>query len=462
MGRRAARMAVVGAVVAAAGAACAGTLPPPGGPLRKEPPIILFFLPETNSVNVRPHAAVFQFDEVVSERPQGTSTLDGLFLISPRSGDPNVDWHRSHISVSPRHGFRPNTVYTITMLPGLVDLHNNVRKTGAVLTFSTGSTIPATAVRGRVFDWQTGLVAPRAFVQALVRKDTNTVYVTVADSTGAFILRHLPPGEYLLRGFVDANTNRTLDRTEIWDSTGVTLTDSARVELLAFLHDTIGPRISEVDVHDSVTLRVMFDRGIDSSQHISAALFTLKDKDSTTVPITVARSAAEFDSVQGSVARLHSDSLLRADSLRRVDSGLAPRDTAAARERRQRLASRRDSTLRSRAPKPSRPSPVKEVVIQLGAPIHAGTYYRLQAIDMRGLLGRVRSSDRVFSVPKPAAADSAGAGRAAPGRGRKPTPAGAAPTGPPGATPSATAPSSPSSPSSQPPPTPANANTPSP
>jgi hypothetical protein len=347
-------------------------------------------------------------------------------------------------------------VYTITMLPGLVDLHNNVRKTGAVLTFSTGPTIPQTVVRGRVFDWQTGLVAPRAFVQALVRTDTSTVYVTVADSTGGFIFRHLPAGDYLLRGFVDANSNRTLDRTEIWDTTGVPLTDSARVELLAFLHDTIGPRISEVDVHDSVTLRVMFDRGIDSSQHISAALFTLKDKDSATVPITVARSAAEFDSAQASVARLHADSVLRADSLRRVDSGLAPRDTAAARERRERLASRRDSTLRSRAPKPSRPSPVKEAVIQLGAPIHAGTYYRLQAIDMRGLLGKVHSSDRVFSVPKPATADSAAAGRLGPGRGRKPPAAGATPTGPPGAPPSPTSPPSP------PPPAPADTNRPSP
>ena len=435
------------AVAVSAAAACAGTLPPPGGPLRKEPPIILFFLPETNSVNVRPHAAVFQFDEVVSERPQGTSSLDGLFLISPRAGDPDVAWHRSHISVSPQHGFRPNTVYTITMLPGLVDLHNNVRKTGAVLTFSTGPTIPETAVRGRVFDWQTGLVAPRAFVQAVVRSDTNTVYVTVADSLGGFVFRHLPAGDYLVRGFVDANNNRTLDRTELWDSVGISLADSARVEVLAFLHDTIGPRISEVDVHDSITLRVMFDRGIDSSQRISAASFAIKDKDSTAVPIAQARSAVAFDSAEGAVARVHADSLLRADSLRRVDSGLAPRDTAAARERRQRLANRRDSTLRSRVPKPSRASPVKEVVIQLGTPLHPGTYYRLQAIDMKGLLGRVRSSDRVFSMPKPAAADSA-TGRAA-GRGRPPASGAATPPGaprpgtpPPAAPPPAAAPAS--------------------
>ncbi len=91
------------------------------------------------------------------------------------------------------------------MLPGLSDLHNNIRRNGAVLTFSTGPTIATTVVRGRVFDWMTGQVAPRAFVQAILRSDTSIVYVTVADSNGTFVLRHLPVDNYLVRGFVDAN-----------------------------------------------------------------------------------------------------------------------------------------------------------------------------------------------------------------------------------------------------------------
>lgn len=406
--RPARRLALIcGATATAAviAAACAGTIPPPGGPIRKEAAIILSFFPETSAVNVHPHAAVFQFDEVVSERGagSGSSDLANLFLISPRAGNPHVAWHRTHISVSPPNGFRPNTVYTITMLPGLADLHNNVRKTGAVLTFSTGPTIPTTVVRGRVFDWQTGQVAPRAFIQALVRKDTSVVYVTVADSTGGFVLRHLPPDAYIVRGFVDANNNRTLDRIEIWDSAGINLTDSAQLELLAFLHDTLGPRISEVVLNDSVTIRVTFDRGIDSSQAITAKLFTIKAKDSTVVPISNARSAADYDSAFAAVARVHTDSMLRADSLRRVDSGLASRDTAAARQRRARLAARHDSVTRARLPRPSRHSPVKEVVIQLAAPLQIGKFYRLQAIDIRGLLGKAHTGDRVFSGPKPPA-----------------------------------------------------------
>ena len=97
--------------------------------------------------------------------PQGaTLSADCFSLATRRRAD--VGWHCSQISIRRRHGFRPNTVYTITMLPGMADLHNNVRRTGAALTFSTGPTIPMTIVRGRVFDWMTGLEAPRAFVQA--------------------------------------------------------------------------------------------------------------------------------------------------------------------------------------------------------------------------------------------------------------------------------------------------------
>ncbi len=442
---------VCGAIAAAAAiaAACAGTIPPPGGPTRKEPAIILSFSPETSAVNVHPKAAVIQFDEVVSERGggSGSNNLSSLFLISPRTGDPDVAWHRAHISIRPKHGFRPNTVYTITMLPGLADLHNNVRKNGAVLTFSTGPTIPATVVRGRVFDWMTGQVAPRAFVQAIVRKDTSVVYVTVADSNGAFVLRHLPPDSYLVRGFVDANNNHMLDRIEIWDSTAVNLVDSAQVEFLAFLHDTLGPRISEVAVTDSVTIRVTFDRGVDTSQVITPSLFAIKTKDSSLVPITTARSGRDFDSAVAAAIRVRTDSALHADSIRRVDSGLASRDTAAARERRARLAERRDSAARSRLPKPSRRSPIKEVVIQVGTPLEVGKYYRLEATGIRGLLGKAHTGDRVFSGPKPPPSDTAHRSRADSARQAKLRRQGKAPPTPP-----APAPTSPDAPPPAPPP----------
>ncbi len=296
------------------------------------------------------------------------------------------------------------------MLPGIVDLHNNVRRNGATLTFSTGSTIPATILRGRVYDWVTGQVAPRAFIQAFKPTDTTLVFVAEADSNGTFILPHLAPAQYVVRGFVDANHNRKLDRTEIWDTTHINLVDSARVEILAFSHDTIGPRISEVTVRDSVTLRVTLDRGLDTTTRISPATFTLKDKDSALVLISGARSAASYDSAADSAARVHTDSIFRSDSARRAAAGLGITDTALARRREARIAARRDSLALLRRPRPSKPSPIHEIVVQLGTPLKPG-YYRLSAANLRGLLGKERSSDRVFNVPKPPEADSAARAR---------------------------------------------------
>jgi hypothetical protein len=454
---------MAGAVVVAA---CASNLPPPGGPERHAPPIVLSFTPETNAVDVRVHQATIQFDEVVSERPQGSPDLNGMFLISPWDGPPNVGWHRTSITIRPRHGFRPNTVYTITMLPGIVDLHNNVRRNGASLTFSTGSTIPATIARGRIFDWLTGQVAPRAFVQAFAPTDTLIVYVAEADSAGRFLLPHLAPGPYVVRGFIDANHNRKLDRTELWDTAHINLIDSARVEILAFLHDTIGPRVTEVAVRDSVTLRVTFDHGLDTALRITPEVFGVKDRDSTAIPIAGARSAAAFDSAADSAARWRSDSAFRSDSIRQARAGRPVSDTAAARRREARAAARRDSIARLRRPTPSRPSPIHEVVLQLGVPLRPGIYYRLRAIDIPGLLGKTRSSDRVFSMPKPekvdslhphTRADSASRRRRAPVGGASP-PGGAtsppAPAAPPSPPPSNPAPgaSTPAPPPTSPPP----------
>jgi hypothetical protein len=194
-------------------------------------------------------------------------------------------------------------------------------------------------------------------------------------------------------------------------------------------------------VTDSTTIRVTFDRGIDTLQTITASLFRIKTKDSTVVPITNARSGPEYDSAVAAAIRVRTDSALHADSIRRVDSGLASRDTAAARERRARMAERRDSAARARIPKPSRRSPAKEAVIQLGTPLETGKYYRLEAIDVRGLLGKAHTGDRVFSGPKPPPSDSAKRSRADSARGKLRGRPGKSPPG--GASAPATAPPTP-------------------
>lgn len=423
------RRLIAGLTVAVA-AGCASPGVPPGGPEDGAAPRLVRLVPDTGARGVRPPAALFEFDEVVSERPNGVTSLDRLFVVSPRDGEPRVDWRRDVIAVRPRRGWRPNTVYTITMLPGLVDLRGNVRREGATLVFSTGGDLPATRLDGVVFDWPAGRPA-RAYVEAISRPD-SIVYVTIADSTGRFTFLHLQPGRYTVRAYLDANTNRALDERELWDSLAVTIADSGSVELLAFAHDTIGPAAQTVVVQDSVTLRVGFDRPLHPEFPLSVSAIEVRRADSSLVPVIAVmgaraaeRERARRDSVRAdSVA--HADSIAgdaaRADTNRpaRVRPLPLPGERGApgravplplpggppARVARTDSAITGDTIRRPLVP--SRASPETEFVIMLESPLEPGSRYRLVVRDVRGLLGATRTTDRTFTVAaRPVRADSA-------------------------------------------------------
>jgi hypothetical protein len=399
--------AIIGCV---AGVACASMETPPGGPPDAAPPALVRITPDTGAVNARPRAVVFRFDEVVSERPRSVTTLHDLFIVSPTTGAPDVDWQRDAITVRPRKGWLPNTTYTVTLLPGLADLRGNARTDGATVTFSTGSQIATAGVRGIVFDWVAGRVAPNAYVEAISHPD-SIVYVGTADSAGVFAVRNMPPGDYTVRALVDANRNRELDPRELWDSVRVTVGDSARVELLTHVHDTIPPRIDFVTVRDTFTLRVTTDRPLDPALTIDPSLFSLLAADSSTVPIAEARGAQVYERLQAERDRARADSAARA----------AP--PLATGERAPRPG---DPTQPIAAVAPSRPSPVTEIIIVVPQSLRPGASYRLRARNLRGIMGTSRDSEREFKVPeaqRPPATPAAG--------GVTPPPGGSPPPGSP-------------------------------
>ncbi len=335
-------------------AACASPGVPPGGPVDTEAPEIVNIAPDSGRTDVTPREVVFRFDETVSERPTGAQSLSGMFLISPRDGEPRVDWSRREVSIRPRGGWRPNTAYTITMLPGLSDLRGNVRNTGAVTIFSTGATIPAGRITGRLFSWSDGRIAPRGLVEARTAPDTTLVYVTNSDSTGAFVIGNLAPGPYLVRGLIDDNNNRGVDPREAWDTVSETVTDSARVELLAFLRDSIGARLSSVTARDSVTLELAFDNPLAPAQPLTAANVRVTGRDSVDVPIAAVSPPPPDTAVTGVI-------------------------------------------------RPSRPSPVRTMVVRLGRPLLRRTEYRVRVSNVRNLIGVARDSERTVTLAAPAA-----------------------------------------------------------
>jgi hypothetical protein len=356
---------------------------PPGGPPDVAAPQIVGISPDSGAVGVRPKEVLFKFDEVVAERPPSATSLSDLFLISPRDGVPDASWHRDAVGVRPTHGWRANTPYTVILMRGLSDIRGNVRNAGASTFFSTGSAVPHTRIAGAVFDWVGGTPAAGALVEALIPADTLHPYVALVDSSGRFAIEHVPPTRYLLRAYVDRNRNLSVDPSEAWDSTTISLTDSARTDLLIFVHDTLPPRIREVRAIDSVTLRVTFDHPIDPAQTLTGANFVVSGPDS--VPIPIARVGPPP-----------------------ADTSAPPRPAAPARNpagvvRGQAPAQRPDTTAPP-TPVMPKPSPISEVEIRFQRPLAQKTPYRVRAIGIRGLLGRAGDSERVYTLPAPPAA----------------------------------------------------------
>ncbi|MEP6730002.1 MAG: Ig-like domain-containing protein [bacterium] len=374
--------------------ACASASPPPGGPEDKDPPRVLRVTPDTSAVNVHEKYAQFYFDETINDRGTGAQEIDPHFLVSPSDGLPHVEWHRSRIDVSPRHGFKANTAYTITLLPGLADLRNNVMKGGASVVFSTGATIPPYRIKGIIFDWVAERPASQAFIEA-VRED-STLFLAQADTLGQFIIGPLTPGSYLVRGYIDANSNRALDRIELFDTVRVNVPQpTAQVELLAAARDTLPVRLLTVSVADSATLKLTFDRPTDPAKPIAATSFRLVKSDSSVIPIVTVLTPLQERQADSVARKLAADSLRRADSVAgKTPTPVAP-PTAPA------------PTVRGAKPppppppKPSRPAPISSVTLKLGTALLPNVDYRLSATGLMSLTSHTAESERRFTTPKP-------------------------------------------------------------
>ena len=402
-------------IAAAIVVACANRgVQPPGGPIDPTPPRVESVTPESGSVSQRAGAVRFVFNKVMSDNPS-RGALNQYFLISPTDGEPRVNWHRYYIDVRPRHGFRRNTAYAITLLPGLADVRGNQMTTAATTVFSTGGTIPQFGILGTIFDWAAERPATGAFVEAIARPDSSAVYIAAPDSLGQFVLGPFGPGRYTLLGFIDRNANRALDPGEAWDSSTVVITTSRPVtELLAIQRDTNPPGMTALAREDSATLRVTFDHAIDPKQELSPALFRLQRADSTEIPIALvlgARAAADSAARRDSTRR---DSLARRDTSARRDTtaaappvvspnaptSIVPVPTPRPATPR---ATGRPSNIAPPPPRPSRPAPETAVLLKLAAPtvLDTGATYRVTSRGVRSIMGRSATSSRTVTIPKP-------------------------------------------------------------
>jgi hypothetical protein len=382
------RLAV--AALAAITAGCASVASPPGGPDDEVAPSVVRVTPDSGATSFTAGRVLFHFDEVVSDRGTGTAALERLVVISPSVGPPRISWHRDAIGARPREGWRPNTTYSVTLLPGIRDLRGNVTTEPRTIVFSTGPALASSFIEGQIFDWLAERPAARGWVVAFPSTDSTMLYAGPADSSGRFSLGPLDAGSYTVRGWLDANANRTHDRVEASDTAVVTVATSARVsvELLAALRDTLPARIATATPADSVTIVVTFDRPLDPASPPTAASFRIVRADSTPVRVVSVMGGREFDR-----QRAVEDSLRRADTAR-VDTARAARPA----DVQPRAVTDADAQV---ATGPSRSPPNTSIAIRVAQPLEAGATYRVEADGVRSLGGRAEASSRVFTLPAP-------------------------------------------------------------
>ncbi len=389
------RHALTGIAVLALAAACATPGLPPGGPTVSAFPRVIATLPDTNAVNVKPGKVLIRYDDVIGEQANG-GELSKSVLISPWDGEPRVQWKRTGMTVHPRGDWRPNTAYTITILPGIGDLKGKPSPFGYVLRFSTGPSIPKTTIRGVAFDWVLARAVAKTTIQAIDVKDTTLIYLTAADSTGRFELSAMPAGTYIVRAIDERTANRTLEPREAWDTATVTITDSARTDLYMFVHDTIPPRIAELRLNDSISIALTMDKPLMPGVPIPATAVRVVGSDSTAYEVASVLTAEEER-----IARELADSIARTkDTTQRAPAGIQP-------PRRTIDPNRRRDTVAVLAPPVSaRKAPTTDIVIKMRAPLKPAASYRITVTGLRNLLDREGTATRVLIVPKPPPVDS--------------------------------------------------------
>jgi hypothetical protein len=409
----------LGALCALSAVACARIEPPPGGPPDQKPPVLVSITPESLSVHPGFDGNVnFVFSEVVSEGGSpsqgfGTGDLEKLVLLSPTNKIPVVQWHRSRISVRPREGWRPNTVYRVQLLPGISDIRNNKGVAGGIVTFTTGAPVPDYTLRGIAYDWTASQPIRGGLIEAVLEPD-SLVYKGITDSAGMYVFGPLPRGVYLVYVGLDQNRNGRIDPREAYDSVRVA-PDSGKVpEIFAFIHDTTPPRLTPPTVQDSVTLNLTFTQKLDPyTTYDSTAVRVLLLPDSTLLAVLRVMTAAEFDSIsKGDRAQADSVQKLKMDSLAKAapgaDSGKAARPDT--------MKKAEPDTMRKVGAGPkspaklSRPPLSDRLVVRLGTPMLPGTHYLVEARDVKNISGALGSPKAGFEVPKrprPTLADSA-------------------------------------------------------
>lgn len=228
---RGAPIVVAGARLAALallGAACARIVPPSGGPEDRSAPRVIAVAPDSAAVRVPTDAALRL---TFSESMDRSSVRDWL-QITPAPGRLRCTWEDQTLVCRAEEGWRPGTSYTVLIGTRAQDPRQNKMAAPLLLPFSTGDSLDAGQLAGRVrtraltatevpifvFDWPETLAAPIDSSASLAPDPLSAVRRGESGEEGRFEIRFVPRHRSLLLGALyDRDGDRAYDAdVDLW------------------------------------------------------------------------------------------------------------------------------------------------------------------------------------------------------------------------------------------------------
>lgn len=199
-------------------ASCATPIPPSGGPRDETPPEVLEAIPAAGAVNVDRETMRITFSEYVDE-----PSFARAFSITPSfAEEPEFVWSGHTVEIRFPEPLRDNTTYVVNLDTELSDVRGVDLAGPLTLAFSTGPTINAGTIAGRVLSAAGGQPVPGVDVFAYAFEDSTVLqnlparptYRTQTDQSGAFRFEYLTEQPYFVAALRDQNRSLAPDAQE--------------------------------------------------------------------------------------------------------------------------------------------------------------------------------------------------------------------------------------------------------
>lgn len=193
---------------------CASQRAPEGGPPDTDPPVVYETVPAAGATRVAGDRVLLRFSEHVDR----TSFAQALHVSPLQRIAPEIVWSGRDVELRFAEPFAPDRTYVISVGSTVRDMNaGNQMGASFLLAFSTGDSIDAGSVRGRVYDPKpagVSLFAWRLDTRAADTLDPTRVrpdYVVQSGDDGSFTFAHLAAAPYRVIAVRDKQNNTMYD-----------------------------------------------------------------------------------------------------------------------------------------------------------------------------------------------------------------------------------------------------------